>query len=412
MKNSFLLAVIVVLLLATFTAQSQHIAHFRGANRDGIFNETGLLASWPSEGPKLLWETEAIGHGYGSPVVLGNKLYVNGEVDTVAHLFAFDLTGNLLWKTPNEREFNGDGFSAGFPGSRSTPTVFGQMVYVCSGLGRIACFDAETGKEIWSKHLVKDFGGVLNNFGYSESLLVYGNDLYCYPGGEESNVVCLDRFTGNLVWSSKALSQNAAFCSPMIIILPERKLLVTTAKENVFALDASTGELLWSCFDDSAKYDAEYCNTPIFSEGHLYSVPGIEKGKGAMKLKLSPDGKSVQELWRCNDAKNQYYGFIVNNGRLYATSAKKKLWCVDTENGTVIDTLQGMSGSLIFADNKLICYADNGNVNLIDLSGTTMEVTGKFKIEKGTKEHLAYPMINNGILYIRHGKVLQAYQIK
>jgi len=120
----------------------------------------------------------------------------------------------------------------------------------------------------------------------------------------------------------------------------------------------------------------------------------------------------VQELWRCNDAKNQYYGFIVNNGRLYATSAKKKLWCVDTENGTVIDTLQGMSGSLIFADNKLICYADNGNVNLIDLSGTTMEVTGKFKIEKGTKEHLAYPMINNGILYIRHGKVLQAYQIK
>jgi len=408
MKNIFT----TILLLAAFAAQSQPIAQFRGANRDGIYNETGLLATWPAEGPKLLWETEAIGYGYGSPVVYNNKLYVNGEIDTVAHLFAFDLNGNLLWKTPNGREFNGDGFSAGFPGARTTPTIYEGLVYITSGLGRMACIDAETGKEIWSKHFVTDFGGSLNYFGYSESLLVDGKFLYCYPGGEESNVVCLDRFTGNTVWLSKGIGQKAAFCSPMLINLPERKLFITTAKENVFALDAVNGELLWSCFDDSAKYDDEYCNTPIYSEGSVYSVSGIEKGKGAMKLKLSPDGKSVQELWRNADAKNLFGGFIVAKNNLYVTSKNKKLWCVDTETGAVTDTLSSMNGSLIFADNKLICYADNGNVNLIDLSGTKMEVTGKFKIEKGTKEHIAYPIINKGVLYIRHGKALMAYQIK
>jgi outer membrane protein assembly factor BamB len=408
MKNILLL----ILLIAALAAQSQPIAQFRGVNRNGIYQETGLLNAWPAEGPTMLWQTDTIGNGYGSPVVMGNKLYVNGEIDTIAHLFAFDLQGNLLWKTANGHEFNGDGFSAGFPGSRTTPTIVNGLVYILSGLGRIACIDAETGKEIWAKQLVKDFGGELNNFGYSESLLTDGNCVFCYPGGAESNVVCLDRFTGNLVWSSKAIGQKAAFCSPMLINLPERKLFVTTAKEEVFALDASNGELLWKCFDDSAKYDDEYCNTPIYSNGYIYCVPGIEKGKGAMKLKLSPDGKSVQEVWRNIDAKNLFNGFVVVNEKLYATSKNKKLWCVDTATGITTDTLKNLSGNIIAADNKLICYADNGNVNLIDISGPKMEVTGKFAITSGSKEHIAYPTISNGVLYIRHGKALMAYQVK
>jgi len=60
----------------------------------------------------------------------------------------------------------------------------------------------------------------------------------------------------------------------------------------------------------------------------------------------------------------------------------------------------------------LYCYSDNGDVNLIKLEGTKMEVVSKFKVDKGTKEHFAHPVINNGVLYIRHGKILMAYNIK
>jgi outer membrane protein assembly factor BamB len=411
MKNTLLLAVITLLLLAGCTDKN-NIAQFRGANRDGIYMETGLLKAWPAEGPKLLWETDAIGHGYGSPVVSGNTLYVNGEADSISYLFAFDLKGKLLWKSPNGREFYGEGFSAGFPGSRSTPTVFNGMVYVHSGLGRIACFDAQTGKEIWTKNMVNDFGGTLHYFGFSESLLVDGNNLFCYPGGADSNVVCLDRLTGNVVWKSKALSQVAAFNSPIMINLPERKLFVTVSKNSLFALDAKNGELLWTITEDSLKFDDEYCNSPIFSDGSVYSMPGNENGKGSFKLKLSPDGKSVQEVWRNHDAKNLMSGFVVVKDKLYATSKNKRLWCVDTETGTVVDTLNNLSGTLIAADNKLICYTDNGNVTLIDISGPKMEMISKFAITKGTKEHMAFPLIHKGVLYIRHGKALMAYQIK
>jgi len=412
MKKILLLAAISILLLSGCNRINQNIAQWRGVNRDGIYKESGLLKTWPAEGPKLLWETEAIGYGYGSPVVLGNTLYVNGEVDSISQLFAFDMKGTLLWKAPNGREFFGDGYSAGFPGSRSTPTVYNGLVYVCSGLGRIACIDAGTGKEVWSKQMVNDLGGELNYFGYCESLLVDGNYLYCYPGGKESNVVCLDRLTGNRVWTSKALSQNAEFCSPMMITLPERKLFVTNSKDHMFALDVKDGKLLWSIKEDSLKFDDEYCNTPIYSDGYIYSISGVEKGTGTLKLKLSPDGTSVQEIWRNGDMKNIMGGFILIGNKLYATSRDKRLKCIDTAIGTVIDSVKNISGALIYADNQLYCYGDNGNMNLIGFNGSKMELKSKFKIEKGTKEHLAHPVIDKGILYIRHGKALMAYQIK
>ena len=412
MKNPFLLAVILVLLFAGCTKMNQNTAQWRGKNRDGIYKESGLLKTWPAEGPKMLWETEIIGNGFGSPVVYGNQLFVNGEVDSISYLFAFDLKGNLRWKSPNGPEFKGEGFSAGFPGSRSTPTVYKGMVYAHSGLGRIACFDAKTGKEIWTKHMVKDLGGVCGYFGDSESLLIDGNYLYCLPGGKESNVVCLDRFTGNQVWISNALSDPAAFNSPILITLPERKLFVTVSRNYLMALDAKNGELLWSVKEDSVKFDDEYCNTPVYYNGSIYSVSGVEKGTGAFKLQLSPDGKSVKEIWQNRAIKNLMSGFIVVDNKLYSTTKEKRLVCLDVSTGSVIDSLSNQRGSLIFADNQLYCYNDNGNMFLIGLDGGKMSVEGKFKIEKGTKEPMAHPMIHDGVLYVRHGKAVIAYQIK
>jgi hypothetical protein len=111
------------LVLCTLSSNSQNIAQWRGENRDGIYNEKGLLKIWPEGGPELLWEKEGLGNGYGSVAVAADKLFVNGEIDSISHLFAFDLNGNLLWKAPNGAEFMGEGFSGNFPGSRSTPTV-------------------------------------------------------------------------------------------------------------------------------------------------------------------------------------------------------------------------------------------------------------------------------------------------
>lgn len=410
MKYILLLSIFIFLTACNQIIQQKN-AQWRGPNRDGIYPGNNLLKIWPESGPKLLWMTEEIGSGYGSPAVTGDKLYINGEVDSVSHVFAFGLNGKLLWKSPNGREFFGTGYSASFPGARSTPTLYNEFVYVCSGLGRIACFEARTGKEKWAVDMVRDLGGKLNMFGYSESLLVDEKKVYCFPGGSDINIAALDKITGKKIWTSKALGDPVSFCSPVIINHPRRNIFVTVSHEYLMGLDIRNGELLWSFKEDSVKLEGEYCNTPIYSDGFIYGVSGVKKGNGAYKLELSPDGKMITEVWRNRNVKNAIGGFVKIENQLFTTSDDNKLKCLDLKTGIVVDSLRNLRGSIIYADNLLYCYSDNGNMNLIKPTTPKMEVLSKFKIETGTKEHFSHPVISNGVLYIRHGKALMAYKI-
>ena len=177
-------------------------------------------------------------------------------------------------------------------------------------------------------------------------------------------------------------------------------------------LDAKTGELLWSYKQDSVKLEGEHCNTPIYADGFIYGVSGDDKGNGAYKLELSPDGKSIKEVWRNSQVLNPLGGFVKIGNRIYTSSKDNKLKVVDTENGQVTETLSGMKGNLIAADNLLFFYADNGYINLIKGIGSKLEVAGRFKITKGEKEHFSHPVIAYGVMYVRHGNTLMAYQIK
>ena len=409
MKKVKLINVIVLILITGALSQAQSVSQWRGLNRNGIYEEKQLQKSWPTTGPAMLWLFEGLGNGYGSPTITQDKVFVNGEIDSISHLFAFSLKGELLWKSPYGKEFMGSGYSSNFPGCRSTPTVVNDLVYVFSGLGTVACFEAETGKQKWIVDMTMDYKGVSNTFGYSESLIIDGNTLFCTPGGPEANVVALDRFTGKPIWVSKASGDNVSYCSPMIITLPTRKVLVTFSINYIMGLDAKTGELLWSQKQENVKYKQQ-CNTPVFSDGFIYYVAG--DGNGTVKLELSPDGKSIKEVWRNNQTKNMFNGFVKINDYLFIPDITQKLKCVDIKTGQVVDSLRVNKGGFIFADHMLYCYSDNGDVNLIQLTGTKMEIISKFKCDKGTKEHFAHPVIQNGVLYIRHGKALLTYDIK
>lgn len=412
MKKLHLIFVILCFVSISYAQKSQTIAQWRGVNRDGIYHEKNLLKVWPESGPELLWLSEEIGAGYSSPVVTADRLFINGEIDSISYIFSFDLKGKLIWKTPNGREFFGEGYSANFPGARSAPTVFNDLIYVTSGLGRIACMDAVSGEVKWTVDMIADLGGKLNMFGNSESLYVDDKNVYCMPGGTETSLAALDRFTGKVVWTSKALGDPVSFCSPMVVRLPHRNILVTLSHEYLLGLDTQTGELLWSHKEDSVKLEGEHCNTPIYTDGFIYSISGDENGNGAYQLQLSPDGKSVKEVWRNGKIRNPMGGFVKIDNLIYTTSDDKKLYVLDAQNGQITEVLSGMKGSLIAADNLLFCYTDNGYVNLINRIGTKLEVVSKFKITKGEKEHFSHPVIADGVLYVRHGNALMAYGIK
>jgi hypothetical protein len=70
-------------------------------------------------------------------------------------------------------------------------------------------------------------------------------------------------------------------------------------------------------------------------------------------------------------------------------------------------------GSLIYADGMLYCYEESkGNVALVQATPQSFSPISTFQIKQGNGQHWAHPAVANGILYIRHGDALLAYDIK
>ena len=79
-------ALVMIGLLFTISLLAQDLAQWRGPNRDGIYNETGLLKSWPESGPQLLWHFEGLGQGHSSAAVYNDKVYTAGIIDGIGYL--------------------------------------------------------------------------------------------------------------------------------------------------------------------------------------------------------------------------------------------------------------------------------------------------------------------------------------
>jgi outer membrane protein assembly factor BamB len=401
----------LVVLNLTFCC-GQDMAQWRGPERNGIYNEINLLEAWPENGPELLWVYEGIGRGYAAPAVLNGRIYINAEEDGHAFVCAFDGDGTLIWKSPNGKEFVGTGYAATYPGARSTPTVIGDLVYASSGKGRIACFDAATGAEKWSVDKIRDLGGIQEDFGYAESLAVDDHRVYCFPGGKKVNMAALDRFTGEPVWTSQVMRDSSSYCSPILVTLPSRTILISTSRYYLFALDCSDGKLLDMYKLEGYEWDGDHCNTPLYEEGHIYIIGSDPGGKGAVKLAISRDGESIKEVWYNRRIRNNFGGFIKVGNILFTTIRGNWLKALELDHGHVVDSLKIADGSLVYADDKFICYGTNGTVTLVSYHRNQFEVKGSLKIKSGTGQHFSHPVLADGIMYIRHGNALMAYQIR
>ena len=410
MRRVFLLPVLALIL--SQGCDQKPSAQWRGPESNGIFPETGLMDTWPEAGPELLWVFEGLGKGFAAPAVTEEAIYVAGESEGTSYLYAIGPDGELKWKSENGEEFLGEGFSSTYPGARSTPTIAGGMVYAASGKGRVACYEASTGEEVWAVHLMDDLGGILGEFGYSASPLVDEKYLYCFPGGQKNNFVALNRKDGSLAWSAPVLRDTFAYGSPLLVELPGTRAIITTSRHHISVLDASSGELLGSDRLEGYEYDGEHCNTPVYSNGHIYFVANDIPGQGSIRLKISDDGRELSERWRNNGVMNNFGGLLVVDDHLFTTIKGNKLVSLDPEDGSVSDSIRVPTGSLAFADNKFFCYGNNGTMTLLNYDQGQLTEGGSFKVVEGSGQHFSYPVLHGGNLYIRRGDGLMAYRVR
>lgn len=411
--KSVLLSFILFAFICTSNAQ---LVQWRGPNRDGNFPETGLLKSWPENGPELILEVEKIGKGWSSPILDGNMIYTTGMIDTLDYLSAIDLQGNIKWQVPYGRSWD-----KSFPDTRSTATVEGDRIYVFSGTGRLSCLEKTTGKEIWAVEVDKDFECEYHVWGNSETPLIVDDKIICTPGGKKTSVVAFDKMTGKLAWQSKSLGGVRAYASATIYEYKNFRYILAVIGTDLIALVPETGEIAWNYtyFDPNVwKWQDNgmiWTNTPVFKDDQIFLTIGYDYK--AKMLKMAPDGKSVSEVFTDSIFDNHHHGVILHDGYLYGsnwTDNKRGKWvCMNWDTGEIMyENEWDTKGAMIMSDGLLYCYNEKGSVGIVKPNPDGFKVISEFKITEGAGPHWAHPFIADGKLFIRHGDVLMVYDIK
>ncbi|MCW3785278.1 PQQ-binding-like beta-propeller repeat protein [Plebeiibacterium sediminum] len=418
MKKRYLAIAIGGLFFAQISAQDQH--GWRGPNRDGIYPDTNLLKTWGENGPKQLWETLDVGKGYSSPVIVDDHIYITGmnETEDKEIFSAYTLDG----KRDYVIEY-GSPWNKSFPETRTTPTIVGKKAYVISGMGEVVCIDIKKGEILWTVDGAKKFGVKTGRWGVSESPLFFDNKVIFSPGGDQTTMVALNAKNGEVIWKTKSLGDICNYASPLLIEHNGIMQIVGITGKNVIGVDPDKGEIMWT-FNDWGQEQQEKGwekispNTPLFKDGKIFVCNGYNLN--SFLLQLNEDATDVSVIWRNEDLDTHLGGFVLVDQTIYGSNwlnnSKGNWVAVDWNTGETKyeTTWEGKTkGSIISADGMLYCYDEKqGYVGLVPAKPDSFKVISEFKITKGEGPFWAHPVINNGVLYVRHGNALMAYAIK
>jgi outer membrane protein assembly factor BamB len=424
------LIVLVAGLLVAGVAPAADWPQWRGIHRDDVSPEAGLMASFPSEGPRLAWKFDDAGLGYSGVAIAGGTLFGFGSTGEQEGEFVFALdaaTGSKKWRTPISNEKKMPGFLDQWGGGpRSTPTVDGDCVYVLGSQGDLACLETATGKLVWQINLLKDLKGkLMSGWGYSESPLVDGDQLVCSPGGNEGTLAALDKMTGKVRWRSKDLSAQATYSSIIIATVGGVRHYVQLTKDGPAGFSPTDGKLLWH--EKVANFRVAAIPTPVFHDDCVYVTADYDAGCGLVRL--TPDGqgglKSKVEYSKKVIA-NHHGGVVRVGDHVYGTSGgiagrkKGDFVCQELKTGKVAWTEDKKlePSSVIAAGGHIYCYGQvTGALVCVDASPAGFTETGRFKIPQTSDKRKpdggiwTHPVIANGKLYLRDQDLLFCFDL-
>ena len=378
---------------------------WRGPQRDGISDETGLLPSWPDAGPTCLWKATGIANGYSSPIVVGDTVYVTGDKGDDLVIRAFALDGSPRWTAINGKAWNGS-----FPGARASCAYDDGKLYHMNAHGRLACLDAATGRELWAVDVLDRFEAQNIMWGITESVLVHDGLVFATPAGAKGLMVALDKRTGDTVWATGPLAEEqASYASPILLAVGQRRLLVNSATKRAFAVDAKDGQLCWQMPQADPKNTVT--TTPILA-GNRLVFTNSSRNYGAVFC-VAFDGLPGDKAWS-TELSVSHGGLVCVDNRLCGASSRgvAKGWlAIDAAAGTPKSVGELPPGSIVHADNRFYCLAENGVMTLQQLTGEGFKTVGSFRLAEG-KDAWAHPVICKGRLFLRYHDTLFCYDVR
>jgi outer membrane protein assembly factor BamB len=400
-------AIALLTMAAGITAPVAEWPQWRGPLRNGLSSETGLLKQWPADGPKVTWTISNLGEGYGSPAVKADRLYVHGTRAAQSSVFCLNRAdGKTIWSVwlgptgPNDRG----------NGPRGTPTLDGDRVYALTENGDLACLRERDGSTVWSKNILKEYGGSNPKWLISESPLIDGDRLIVSPGGPGAGIVALNKMTGAEIWRAKELSDQAGYASSIAADVGGVRTYINFTSGAAVGVRANDGKLMWR-YANVANRVAN-CSTPVFAENKVFFSSAYDTGAALLNLTAQNGEVKAQEAYFTREMMNHHGGMVLVDGYLYGFS-NAILTCMEFNTGKVMwkDRSVG-KGSITYADGMLYLLGEKQMVGLAEANPKAYVEKGRFPINDKGRESWAHPVIVGGQLYIRNQNELTCYDVK
>jgi len=394
----------LALVLSIGLSSAADWPQWRGPSRDGRSPDKGLLKSWPEGGPSLLWKATGIGAGFSSPAVVGDTVYISGDVGTALVLAALDMDGKEKWRVEHGAGWAG----RRSPGSMGSPVVDEGKVYLLSAHGMLKCYDAQDGSEEWEVDITGPLGGRVPGYGYSESPLIYKSMVVVTPGGRNC-IAALNKRNRSTVWTSSGLNDPAGQASSIAVEFQGLPLIVQMTSKGMVGVDAREGEFLWRC--DRAVNGAA-CASPVYADGYCFGATGYGNGGACVKLSVEDGKVRATQVWETREMICHHGGYIVHEGHIYGNHLNS--WsCLELATGVKKWSGRGVSkGSACYADGMLYTYSESGGwMGLVCADPERFEEAGQFRVQ-GRGQSWAYPVVISGRLFLRYDDALYCYDVR
>jgi outer membrane protein assembly factor BamB len=309
---------------------------WRGPNRDGIWHEKGIISEFETSRLPARWRT-AIANGYSGPTVADGRVYITDRIaspDQKESVHCFDaMTGKNIWSYSYECIYR----KVGYPdGPRASVTIDEKSAYSLGAMGHLFCFDAATGDVLWSKDCFTEYSIKLPIWGIAASPVVEGELVIVQMGGQDGAcLVAFDKVTGRERW--RALDDRASYSAPIIIDQAGQRVLVCWTGERVAGLNPLTGELYWQHPFKPSRMVLNIA-TPVLQNGYLFVSAFYD---GSLLLKIDPNKLTVEKVWRRKGANERETDAlhccistpVLQGDYIYGVDSYGELRCLDLHTG-------------------------------------------------------------------------------
>ena len=397
---------------------AEDVFRFRGENSQGKYNEPGLLDSWPESGLTPKWINSDLGEGWSSVIKVKDRLYLNcldTKDSTKESVVCLDLNGKKLWE-----QTIGGVWKPSYSFPRATPTyVVGERtgddkLLVLSGGGELFCLATADGKKLWNHDVFKDHQASISMWGVAENVVVKDGRVFVTLVGKDAFAVAYNIADGSVAWKTPPQDDRVSYSTPILY----ENILITLAVRYVWGIDTETGQVLWKgdFQEDSGGRVARSGNacTPFVIKGNRFFV-SHGYGQGSVMYEILPDGKGLEKRWASKALDVHHHGAVEIDGRIYGSDHGGGRCCLDWDTGeTVYKESWGNMGSsnTIYADGKMFLYEEKRGMIGLALPRNEFKIVSSFPIDFGTQQHWPHPVISDGVMYVRHGNSLAAFDIR